>query len=103
MFPTDARLLLVRLAQNQGVKLRQSYTWWTSSLSSSSSAIPTPSSSSAPAGALKRLKTYLGRIIRNIAGKIGRRTDLLGKIALGRILVLARWGEAAQACARDKW
>lgn len=39
---------------------------------------------------LKRLQTYLGRVIRDIARKIEGRTDLLGEIVLGRMLALAR-------------
>jgi transposase, IS5 family len=40
--------------------------------------------------ALKKLRTYLGRVIRDIARKIVGRTDLLGEIVLGRMLALAR-------------
>src|SRR6202030_2936747 len=40
--------------------------------------------------ALKKLRTYLGRVIRDIARKIEGRTDLLGQIVLGRMLALAR-------------
>src|SRR5207302_1718635 len=40
--------------------------------------------------ALKKLRTYLGRVIRDIARKIEGRTDLLGEIVLGRMLALAR-------------
>jgi IS5 family transposase len=39
---------------------------------------------------LKTLRTYLGRVIRDIARKIEGRTDLLGEIVLGRMLALAR-------------
>ena len=39
---------------------------------------------------MKKLRTYLGRVIRDIARKIEGRTDLLGELVLGRILVLAR-------------
>jgi transposase, IS5 family len=38
---------------------------------------------------LKKLRTYLGRVIRDIARKI-KGTDLLGEIVLGRMLALAR-------------
>jgi IS5 family transposase len=40
--------------------------------------------------ALKTLRTYLGRVIRDIARRIEGRADLLGKIALGGMLALAR-------------
>ena len=43
-----------------------------------------------PTGPLKKLRTYLGRVIRDIARKIEGRTDLLGELVLGRILALAR-------------
>ena len=40
--------------------------------------------------ALKKLKTYLGRIIRDIGRKRGGHADLLQEIALGRMLLRAR-------------
>ena len=39
---------------------------------------------------MKKLRTYLGRVIRDIARKIEGRTDSLGELVLGRILALAR-------------
>ncbi|MGY3488081.1 hypothetical protein ACVW1C_005964 [Bradyrhizobium sp. USDA 4011] len=39
---------------------------------------------------MKKLKTYLGRIIRDIGRKLCDNADLLGEIALERMLALAR-------------
>jgi IS5 family transposase len=60
----------VKLAKKLGVELRQSYTRVGKFALISISATPTPSSSSAPTGRLRKLKTYLGRVIRDIARKI---------------------------------
>jgi hypothetical protein len=59
-FPTDAKLLnrarekLVRLAQRHGVVLRQSYARVGKFALISTSAMPTPNSSSAPTGRSRR-------------------------------------------------
>ena len=73
MFPTDARLLnrareiLVRLAQRPGVKLRQSYA--RVALIQHQRYAHAKQFKRANR-ALKKLRTYLGRVIRDIARKI---------------------------------
>ena len=79
-FPTDAKLMhrarerLVRLAEGSGVDLRQSYVRVGKIALIRHSATPTPSSSSAPTRRCRRIKTYLGRVMRDIARKISGRT-----------------------------
>jgi IS5 family transposase len=96
MFPTDARLLnrareiLVRLAKRHGVKLRQSYARVGKFALIKHQRYAHAKQFKRANRALKTLRTYLGRIIRDTARKIEGRTDLLGEIVLGRMLALAR-------------
>jgi IS5 family transposase len=96
MFPTDARLLnrareiLVRLAKRQGLALRQSYARVGKFALIKHQRYAHAKQFKRANRALRRLRTYLGRVIRDIARKIEGRTDLLGEIVLGRMLALAR-------------
>ena len=96
MFPTDARLLnrareiLVRLAKRQGLMLRQSYARVGKFALIKHQRYAHAKQFKRANRALKTLRTYLGRVIRDIARKIDGRTDLLGQIVLGRMLALAR-------------
>jgi IS5 family transposase len=96
MFPTDARLLnrareiLVRLAKRQGLALRQSYARVGKFALIKHQRYAHAKQFKRANRALKKLRTYLGRVIRDIARKIEGRTDLLGQIVLGRMLALAR-------------
>jgi transposase, IS5 family len=96
MFPTDARLLnrareiLVRLAKRQGLPLRQSYARVGKFALIKHQRYAHAKQFKRANRALKKLRTYLGRVIRDIARKIEGRTDLLGEIVLGRMLALAR-------------
>ncbi|MGY3572992.1 IS5 family transposase [Bradyrhizobium sp. USDA 4504] len=90
MFPTDARLLnrareiLVRLAKGAGIKLRQSYGRVGNQRYAHAKQFKRANR------ALRTLRTYLGRVIRDIAHKLVGGADLLDEIALDRMLVLAR-------------
>jgi IS5 family transposase len=96
MFPTDARLLnrareiLVRLAKRQGLALRQSYARVGKFALIKHQRYAHAKQFKRANRALKTLRTYLGRVIRDIARKIEGRTDPLGEIVLGRMLALAR-------------
>jgi IS5 family transposase len=96
MFPTDARLLnrareiLVRLAKRYGVKLRQSYARVGKFALIKHQRYAHAKQFKRANRALKKLKTYLGRIIRDIGRKLGGNADLLGGIALERMLARAR-------------
>lgn len=96
MFPTDARLLnrareiLVRLAKRQGLALRQSYARVGKFALIKHQRYAHAKQFKRARQALKKLRTYLGRTIRDIALKIEGRIDLLGGIVLGRMLALAR-------------
>jgi transposase, IS5 family len=96
MFPTDARLLnrareiLVRLAKRYGVKLRQSYTRVGKFALIKHQRYAHAKQFKRANRALKKLKTYLGRIIRDIGRKLGGNADLLGGIVLERMLARAR-------------
>ena len=98
MFPTDARLLnrareiLVRLAKRYGVKLRQSYARVGKFALIKHQRYAHAKQFKRANRALKKLKTYLGRIIRDIGRKLGGNADLLGGIVLERMLALARQG-----------
>ena len=76
MFPTDARLLnrareiLVRLAQRHGVKLRQSYARVGKFALIKHQRYAHAKQFKRANRALKKLRTYLGRVIRDIARKI---------------------------------
>src|SRR5215475_8091884 len=96
MFPTDARLLnrareiLVRLAQRCGIKLRQSYARVGKFALIKHQRYAHARQFKRANRALKTLRTYLGRIIRDIARKIGASAALLSESALLRMLALAR-------------
>src|SRR5712672_1205291 len=96
MFPTDARLLnrareiLVRLAKRYGVKLRQSYARVGKFALIKHQRYAHAKQFNRANRALKTLKTYLGRIIRDIGRKLGGNADLLGGLVLERMLALAR-------------
>jgi transposase, IS5 family len=96
MFPTDARLLnrareiLVRLAKRQGLALRQSYARVGKFALIKHQRYAHAKQFKRANRALRTLRTYLGRVIRDITRKIEGRTDLPGAIVLGRMLALAR-------------
>jgi transposase, IS5 family len=96
MFPTDARLLnrareiLVRLAKRHGVRLRQSYARVGKFELIKHQRYAHAKQFKRANRALKKLKTYLGRVIRDIGRKLGGNADLLGGIVLERMLVRAR-------------
>src|SRR5213080_4359430 len=96
MFPTDARLLnrareiLVRLAKGAGIKLRQSYGRVGKFALIKHQRYAHAKQFKRANRALRTLRTYLGRVIRDITRKVEGRTDLLGEIVLGRMLALAR-------------
>ena len=96
MFPTDARLLnraheiLVRLAQRCGIKLRQSYARVGKFALIKHQRYAHAKQFKRANRALKKLKTYLGRIIRDIGRKRGGHADLIQEIALSRMLLRAR-------------
>jgi IS5 family transposase len=96
MFPTDARLLnrareiLVRLAQRHGIRLRQSYARVGKFALIRHQRYAHAKQFRRANRALRKLRTYLGRVIRDIARKLAGSADLLGQIALGRMLELAR-------------
>jgi transposase, IS5 family len=96
MFPTDARLLnrareiLVRLAKRCDLKLRQSYARVGKFALIKHQRYAHAKQFKRANRALKKLKTYLGRIIRDISRKRCGNADLLNEIALSRMLVRAR-------------
>jgi IS5 family transposase len=96
MFPTDARLLnrareiLVRLAKRSGIKLRQSYARVGKFSLIKHQRYAHAKQFKRANRALRTLRTYLGRIIRDIARKRGGNVDLIGEVALERTLALAR-------------
>jgi IS5 family transposase len=96
MFPTDARLLnrareiLVRLAKRHGIKLRQSYARVGKFALIQHQRYAHAKQFKRANRALRKLRTYLGRVIRDMARKMDGMVDVLGKIALGRMLALAR-------------
>ncbi|MGY4353412.1 hypothetical protein ACVWXM_009929 [Bradyrhizobium sp. GM7.3] len=95
MFPTDARLLnrareiLVRLAKKQGVRLRQSYTRVGKLALMKHQRYAHAKQFKRANRALKTLRTYLGRIIRDITRKI-EGDGWLKEVIFGPILSLAR-------------
>src|SRR5438094_4365849 len=95
-FPTDAKLLnrarekLVKLAKKLGVELRQSYTRVGKFALIQHQRYAHAKQFKRANRALRTLRTYLGRVIRDITRKVEGRTDLLGEIVLGRMLALAR-------------
>src|ERR1700752_4000287 len=96
MFPTDARLLnrareiLVRLPPGSGIKPRQSYTRVGKFALIKHQRYGHAKQFKRANRALKKLKTYLGRIIRDISRKRSGKADLLQEIALSRMLLRAR-------------
>src|SRR5246500_2357713 len=101
MFPTDARLLnrareiLVRTAKKHGVKLRQSYTRVGKFALIRHQRYAHAKQFKRANRALKTLRTYLGRVIRDIDRKIEgnaslRENAVLGESVLLRMLALAR-------------
>jgi IS5 family transposase len=96
MFPTDARLvnrareILVRLAKRSGIKLRQSYARVGKFALIKHQRYAHAKQFKRASRALKKLKTYLGRVIRDIGRKLGGDADLLGEIVLERMLARAR-------------
>ena len=95
MFPTDARLLnrareiLVRLAKAHGVKLRQSYARVGKLALIKHQRYAHAKQFKRANRALKKLKTYLGRVIRDVARKIEGDAWLEGMV-FGPTLALAR-------------
>jgi transposase, IS5 family len=96
MFPTDARLLnrareiLVRLAKGSSIKLRQSYVRVGKFALIDHQRYAHAKQFKRANRALKTLRTYLRRIIRDIARKIDGTAAVLSGSALGRMLALAR-------------
>src|SRR5271166_3964060 len=94
MFPTDARLLnrareiLVRLAQRHGVKLRQSYARVGKFALIKHQRYAHAKQFKRANRALKTLRTYLGRVIRDIGRKIEGNGAL--EVAFTKLLALAR-------------
>src|ERR1700757_3888913 len=87
MFPTDARLLnrareiLVRLAKRCGIELRQSYARGGKFALIKHQRYAHAKQFKRANRAVKTLRTYLGRVIRDIARKRGGSSDLLGEAA----------------------
>jgi len=96
MFPTDARLLnrareiVVRLAQRCGVKLRQSYARVGKFALIEHQRYAHARQFKRANRALKKLKTYLGRIIRDVNRKRDGNVDLVGGVVLDLMLARAR-------------
>jgi hypothetical protein len=96
MFPTDGRLLnrareiLVRLAKGAGIKPRQSYARVGKFALIKHQRYAHAKQFKRAKKALKRLRTYLGRIIRDIARKTEGSAAVLSESALSRMLALAR-------------
>ncbi|HTR15338.1 MAG TPA: IS5 family transposase [Roseiarcus sp.] len=96
MFPTDARLLnrareiLVRLAKGAGIRLRQSYGRLGKFALIKHQRYAHAKQFKRANRASRTLRTYLGRVIRDIARKLEGNVDLLHGIALNRMLALAR-------------
>ncbi|QQO22403.1 IS5 family transposase [Bradyrhizobium diazoefficiens] len=93
-FPTDAKLLnrarekLVRLAQHQGVRLRQSYARVGKLALIQHQRYAHAKQFKRAKRMLKRLRTYLGRVIRDIGRKIEGNATLDERFA--KLLMLAR-------------
>src|SRR5207237_3199905 len=96
MFPTDARLLnrareiLVRLAKGAGIRLRQSYRRVGKFALIKHQRYAHAKQFKRANRALKTLKTYLRRTIRNITRKSEANASMLSDSALARMLLLAR-------------
>ena len=96
MFPTDAKLLnrarelLVRRAKGAGIKLRQSYGRVGKFALIKHQRYAHAKQFKRANRALRTLRTYLGRVIRDVARKREGNVNLLHEIALNRMLALAR-------------
>ena len=96
MFPTDARLLnrareiLVRLAKGAGIKLRQSYRRVGKFALIAHQRYAHAKQFKRANKALRKLRTYLGRVIRDIGRKVEGKADLVGGIVLESMLARAR-------------
>jgi transposase, IS5 family len=96
MFPTDARLLnrareiLVRLARGAGIRLRQSYARVGKFALIKHQRYAHAKQFKRANRALRTLRTYLGRIIRDVARKVGGNGSALSESALLRMLALAQ-------------
>jgi IS5 family transposase len=96
MFPTDARLLnrareiLVRLANGAGIRLRQSYRRVGKFALIKHHRYAHAKQFKRANRAVRTLRTYLGRVIRDITRKLEGNVGLLDEIALNRMLGLAR-------------
>jgi len=96
MFPTDAKLLnrarelLVRRAKGAGIKLRQSYGRVGKFALIKHQRYAHAKQFKRANRALRTLRTYLGRVIRDVARKREGNVHLLHEIALNRMLALAR-------------
>ena len=96
MFPTDARLLnrareiLVRLAEGAGIKLRQSYRRVGKFALIAHQRYAHAKQFKRANKALRKLRTYLGRVIRDIGRKVESKADLVGAIALEGMPARAR-------------
>jgi transposase, IS5 family len=96
MFPTDARLLnrareiLVRLAKGAGIRLRQSYARVGKFALIKHQRYAHAKQFKRANRALRTLRTYLGRIIRDVARKVRGNGSALSESALLRMLALAR-------------
>ena len=81
-FPTDGRLLnrsrerLVRLSQRQGLPLRQSYARKGPEVLRKSSQYARARQMKRARGQVRKLRTYLGRVIRDIERRLEERLDL---------------------------
>ena len=115
-FPTDAKLVnrarekLVKLAKKHGVELRQSYARVGKLALIKHQRYAHARQFNRARKALRKLKTYLGRVIRDIARKIDGAPEL--ETAFARLMSLARRvrdqerGSAAPrstACTRPRW
>jgi IS5 family transposase len=85
-----AREILVRLAKRQGLALRQSYARVGRFALIRHQRYAHAKQFKRANRALKRLRTYLGRVIRDIGRKLGGNADLLGRMVLERMLARAR-------------
>src|SRR5436190_13868296 len=96
MFPTDARLLnrareiLVRLAKGAGIKLRQSYGRVGKFALIKHQRYAHAKQFKRANRALRTLRTYLGRVIRDIGRKLEGKADLVSGIVLEHMLAPAR-------------
>jgi IS5 family transposase len=96
MFPTDARLLnrareiLVRLAKGAGIKLRQSYRRVGKFALIKHQRYAHAKQFKRANRALRTLRTYLGRVIRDIGRKLEGKADLVSGIGLEHMLARAR-------------